>query len=206
MGEDKLIVFVKAPRAGVVKTRLAKSIGAAAAVAAYRQLVETLLNQLSGLSGVEVCFSPDDAASEVQRWLAESWHSSPQGDGDLGQRLHAAFERAFDAGAKRVAIIGSDCPAIGVEEIREAWSGLQTHDVVLGPATDGGYWLVGLRQLQPDLFRGVHWSTETVFTETFQRAQFAGLRVQLLRELADVDTEAEWRAFLAARNRGGTRA
>ena len=206
MDEDKLIVFVKAARAGAVKTRLAKSIGAAAAVAAYRQLVETLLNQLRGLSGVEVCFSPDDAAGEVQRWLDESWHSQPQGDGDLGQRLQAAFQRAFDAGAKRVAIIGSDCPAIRVEDIREAWSGLQTHDVVLGPATDGGYWLVGLRQIQPGLFRGVHWSTDTVFTETFQRAQLAGLRVQLLRELADVDTEAEWRAFLATQNRGGTRA
>jgi rSAM/selenodomain-associated transferase 1 len=203
---NKLIIFVKAPRPGAVKTRLAKSIGAPAAAAAYQQLVQTLLNQLQGLSGVEVCFSPDDAAGEVQHWLKEDWCSSPQGDGDLGLRLQAAFQRAFHAGAKRVAIIGSDCPAVRVEDIRESWSGLQTHDVVLGPATDGGYWLIGLRQLQPNLFRGVHWSTENVFAETIQRVQHAGLSVQLLRELADVDTDRDWRAFLAAQNRDGIRA
>ena len=203
MGEDKLIVFVKAPRPGAVKTRLAKTIGAPAAGAAYRQLVETLLNQLQGLGGVEVCFSPDDAASEVQHWLDEGWRSSPQGDGDLGQRLQSAFQRAFHAGAKRVAIIGSDCPTVGIEDIRQAWSGLQTHDVVLGPATDGGYWLIGLRQRQPTLFRAVHWSTEDVFAETIQRVQHAGLSVQLLRELADVDTDREWSAFLAEQNRDG---
>jgi uncharacterized protein len=206
MGEDKLIVFVKAPRPGAVKTRLAKAIGAPAAGAAYRQLVETLLNQLQGLGGVEVCFSPDDAASEVQHWLKEGWSSSPQGDGDLGRRLQSAFQRAFHAGARRVVIIGSDCPAVRVEDIGEACGGLQTHDVVLGPATDGGYWLIGLRQPQPNLFRGVHWSTEDVFAETIQRAHHADLRVHLLRELADVDTDREWRAFLAAQNRDGIRA
>jgi len=206
MGEEKLIVFVKAPRPGAVKTRLAKAIGAPAAGAAYRHLVETLLNQLQGLSGVELCFSPDDAAGEVQHWVKEGWNSSPQGDGDLGQRLQSAFLRAFHAGAKRVAIIGSDCPSVGVEDIREAWAGLQSHEVVLGPATDGGYWLIGLRQPQPNLFRGVRWSTENVFSETMKRVRRAGLSVQLLRELADVDTDREWRAFLAARNRDAIRA
>src|SRR6266568_1446118 len=206
MSEGKLIVFVKAPRPGAVKTRLAKAIGAPAAQSAYRQLVETLLNHLQGLGGVEVCFSPDDAAGEVQHWVKEGWNSSPQGDGDLGQRLQSAFQRAFHAGAKRVAIIGSDCPAIGVEDIREAWSGLAIHDVVLGPATDGGYWLIGLRQLEPGLFRGVPWSTKEVFAETIRRVEHAGLSVRLLRELADVDTDRDWRAFLAAQIQNGTRA
>ena len=203
---NKLIVFVKAPRPGAVKTRLAEVIGAPAAAAAYRHLVETLLNHLQGLGGVEVCFSPDDAAGEVQHWLKEGWSSSPQGDGNLGQRLQSAFRRAFQAGAKHVAIIGSDCPAVKVEDIREAWGGLQTHDVVLGPATDGGYWLIGLRQLQPNLFREVHWSSENAFAETIERVHHAGLSVQLLRELADVDTDREWRVFLAAQNPDGIRA
>ena len=198
MGDERLIVFVKAPRPGAVKTRLAKAIGAPAAAAAYRQLVATLLNKLAGLGGVEVCFSPDDAAGEVQHWLKEGWSSSPQGDGDLGKRMQSAFQHAFRAGAKRVAIIGSDCPAVSVEDIREAWDGLQIHDVVLGPAADGGYWLIGSRQLQPDLFRDVCWSTDSVFAETLRRVQHAGLSVHLLRELADVDTDREWRAFLSA--------
>jgi rSAM/selenodomain-associated transferase 1 len=200
---NRLIVFVKAPRPGAVKTRLARTIGASAAGAAYNHLVQTLLHQLHGLTGVDVCFSPDDAASEVQHWLKEGWTSSPQGEGDLGRRLLSAFQRAFRAGAKRVAVIGSDCPSVRVEDIREAWGGLQTHDVVLGPATDGGYWLIGLRQLQPNLFRGVQWSTEDVFAETVRRVQNAGLSVRLLRELTDVDTDRDWRAFLAAQNRDG---
>lgn len=198
MREEKLIVFVKAPRPGAVKTRLASAIGAPAAGAAYRRLVETLLHQLQRLSGVELCFSPDNAASEVRHWLKDGWTYTPQGNGDLGQRLHSAFQRAFHAGAKRVAIIGSDCPAVSVEDIREAWGGLETHDVVLGPATDGGYWLIGLRELQPSLFHGVPWSTKDVFAETIRRIEHAGLSVQLLRELADVDTDHDWRAFLAA--------
>ena len=80
---------------------------------------------------------------------------------------------------------------------------LRTHDVVLGPATDGGYWLVGLGRPQPQLFRDIPWSTERVFIETTKRIRQAGLSVQLLRELQDVDTEAEWRRFLTLRNRDG---
>jgi rSAM/selenodomain-associated transferase 1 len=205
MVEEKLIVFVKAPRPGAVKTRLANTIGAPAAEAAYRYLVETLLNRLDGLNEVDLCFSPDDAAGEVRHWLKQGWTSSPQGDGDLGQRLHSAFRRAFEGGATRVTIIGSDCPAVSVEDIREAWGGLKTHDVVLGPAVDGGYWLIGLWQLQPSLFCGVPWSTNGVFAETMRRVQDAGLNIQLLRELEDVDTDCDWRAFLAAQNRDGTR-
>jgi rSAM/selenodomain-associated transferase 1 len=205
MGQDSLIVFVKAPRPGTVKTRLARAIGAFEAAAAYRRLVETLLDELRGLRELEMCFSPDDAAGEVRQWLKPGWSSHPQGDGDLGERLHSAFQRAFQTRAKRVVIIGSDCPAISVEDIREAWYGLRSHDVVLGPATDGGYWMIGLRQLQPDLFRAVRWSTGSVFPETIRRAQHAGLSVHLLRELADVDTDREWSAFLAAQNRDGNR-
>src|SRR6266545_1412162 len=122
MGEDKLIVFVKAPRPGAVKTRLANAIGAQAAGAAYCQLVETLLDQLQTLAGVEVCFSPHDAVGEVRHWLRAGWSSRPQADGDLGRRLNSAFRRAFQAGPERVVIVGSDCPGIGVEDIREAWA------------------------------------------------------------------------------------
>ena len=199
----KLIVFVKAPRPAAVKTRLAESIGTEAACAAYRRLVETLLKQLRNLRAVELCFSPDDAAAEIQSWLEEDWNSRPQGGGDLGQRLQSAFERAFANGVNRAVIIGSDCPAVTAEDIYEAWRRLRTHDVVLGPATDGGYWLVGLGRPQPQLFRDIPWSTERVFIETTKRIRQAGLSVQLLRELQDVDTEAEWRRFLTLRNRDG---
>ncbi len=197
---EKLIVFVKAPRPGTVKTRLAEAIGAESACAAYRRIVATLLSQLQSLNAVELCFTPDDAADQVRGWLKDGWNSSPQAQGDLGQRLQSAFARAFDTGAKRVVVIGSDCPAVTDKDILEAWEILRTADVALGPATDGGYWLIGLREVHPELFRGIPWSTEKVFAQTLERIRRSGLRVQLLRELTDVDTEGDWRHFVASRN------
>ena len=197
MSAEQLIVFVKAPRPGAVKTRLAKSIGAAAACEAYRTLAETLFFQLSKLSNAELRFAQDDAGDEIKPWLRNNWGMRPQGQGSLGRRLQRAFAQAFSHGAHRVVIIGSDCPAVRLRDIEEAWSALKLNDVVIGPARDGGYWLIGLRQPQPTLFDGIAWSTERVLGETLQRAEHAGLRVKLLQELSDVDSENEWRAFLA---------
>jgi len=167
MSGEKLIVMVKAPRPGAVKTRLAKTIGATAACAAYRRMVGVLLSNLSSLSGVELRYTPDDAADDIQPWCQPGWTSHPQGDGDLGQRLKRAFAEAFASGAQHVAVLGSDCPEVTAGDVREAWTGLKTHELVVGPATDGGYWLIGLSQPQPQLFDGVHWSSETVRAETY---------------------------------------
>lgn len=197
MNEPRLIVFLKAPRPGTVKTRLAATLGTVSACAAYRYLVETLLRQLPALENVELCFTPDDASSEVKPWAQPSWRLTAQGNGDLGCRLEQAFRRSFDEGAGRVIIIGSDCPDVGERDIQAAWTALSSHDVVLGPATDGGYWLIGLRAPQPDLLANIPWSTDGVLRETLERCRAAGLKTHLLRELSDVDTEADWRRFLA---------
>lgn len=194
----KLIIFLKAPRVGFVKTRLAKTLGARAATEAYRQLVENLLEALASLENVQLRFSPDDAAEEITSWRQPSWEIAPQGAGDLGQRLINAFQSAFDSGAQHVVIIGSDCPAITLRDIQEAWGALPAQDLVLGPARDGGYWLIALRSPQPQLFRDMGWSTETVLTETLRRARASGLTVHLLRELSDVDTDADWKEFLTS--------
>ena len=195
---EKLLVFVKAPRPGAVKTRLAQTIGAVPACAAYRKIVATLLNHLRTLEAVELCFTPDDAMAEIQPWLKKGWQAAPQGDGDLGLRLNSAFERAFAAGAQRVLVIGSDCPMVTARLLREAWAELRSHDVVLGPASDGGYWVIGLRQAHSEIFHDIPWSTENVFGESLKRIHRAGLSIQVLRELSDVDTEADWRSFLGA--------
>ena len=198
MTSNRLIIFVKAPRPGFVKTRLASAIGPFDAAKAYRVLVENLLEHLANLSEVELRFSPDDALSEIQPWLGDGWIARPQSSGDLSCRLSSAFVEAFDAGAKRVVIIGSDCPDVTEEDVHAAWAALLTSDVVLGPATDGGYWLIGLRQLQPALFRDMVWSVPTVLEETLKRAESEHLRVLLLRRLTDVDTAVEWSSFLNA--------
>jgi uncharacterized protein len=191
-----LIVFVRAPRAGAVKTRLAREIGATAACDAYHKLVRAVLNRINSIGNVQLRYSPDDAESEVQPWLRRSWTLSPQGSGDLGERLTRAFAESFADGARRVVIIGSDCPWLSDAEIEQAWNELETHDLVLGPARDGGYWLVGLREPKPAVFDGISWSTETVLEQTLERARGQSLRFLLLRELRDVDTLEDWHAFL----------
>ena len=194
---NRLMVFIKAPRPGFVKTRLAESLGAVEACVAYRRLVEQLLGRLRGLAGVELRFAPDDAEAEVRPWLNEGWSSSRQGEGDLGRRLTRAFDEAFSGSNGPVVVIGSDCPEVTAADIHSAWDALGTHDVVVGPATDGGYWLVGLRAPQADLFNGISWSTAQVCAETIHRAARAGLSVFQLRTLSDVDTLEDWQKYLA---------
>ncbi|EEF61017.1 TIGR04282 family arsenosugar biosynthesis glycosyltransferase [Pedosphaera parvula] len=194
-----LIIFLKTPKPGFVKTRLASTLGPEAACAAYCQLVETVIDHVSELNQVVLCFTPDNAADQIMPWLRSGWALVPQGAGDLGKRLNRAFEAAFNSGKKRVVIIGSDCPDLSAQDIRDAWTALETHELVIGPANDGGYWLIGLSQTQPELFEDMAWSTNQVFLETMKRARKINLRVKVLRELADIDTEIDWSRFLANR-------
>jgi uncharacterized protein len=193
--EHLLIVFVKAPRIGAVKTRLAQEIGAEAACAAYHKLVQVLLRNIDSLPRIQLRYSPDEAEPEVRHWCKESWKLSPQGGGDLGERLTRAFADSFASGASRVVIIGSDCPWLSAADIKQAWNDLQTYELILGPAKDGGYWLIGLRAPTPELFANISWSTATVLNQTLDRARVQGLRFRLLRELRDVDTREDWLAF-----------
>ena len=197
MTRERLLIFLKAPRLGFVKTRLAAQLGPVGALHAYRTLVELLLHRLAELPAAELRFTPDDASAEIQAWLHPGWTAAPQGDGDLGQRLIAAFDSAFASEAERVVVIGSDCPDVSLCDLESAWSALRANDVVIGPATDGGYWLIGLRRRAPELFTEMPWSTNRVFAETCDRCQRLNLRLQLLRELTDVDEPADWEAFRA---------
>ncbi len=193
---SRLVVFLKAPRAGAVKTRLGEALGPDASCAAYRQVVEALLANLAPLPKVELCFAPLEAAAEIEPWLQPGWTSCPQVGGDLGERLHSAFAEHFESDAQHVVIIGADCPDVTATDIEDAWFALDGHDVVLGPALDGGYWLIGLRTPQPALFSAMPWSTDRVFGETMHRARENDLRVALLRELSDVDTVADWERWV----------
>jgi rSAM/selenodomain-associated transferase 1 len=199
---NQLIVFVKAPRPGLVKTRLAAVMGPAAAAAAYRSLAETLFSRLPTTADVELKFTPADAAAEILPWIRPKWRLSPQSAGGLGDRMSNAFADAFARGAKRVVIIGSDCPYLDSGDLDEAYNLLQDHDVVLGPAGDGGYWLIGLQRPQPSLFQSIPWSTETVLSATLAAADHWGLRVGRLRELDDIDTAEDYRRFAEWRTRG----
>ena len=203
LSEDRLIIFVKAPRPGTVKTRLA--LGPETECAAYRRLVEAVLREMRSFADVELHFAPIDGGAEIRPWLRENWRAVPQSNGDLGARLNNAFAEAFGTGAERVVIMGSDCPYVRAEDVATAWANLRSSDVVLGPAVDGGYWLVGLSQMQPELFSGISWSTDRVLSETIARAKPLGLKTVLLRTLSDVDTPEDWQRFISAEAQDSSR-
>lgn len=193
-----LVVFVKQPTPGRVKTRLVPALGAEAAAALYRVLVEHVLRATSPARGEYerlVFFDPRHAAEAMRRWLVGVQLRHQSGEG-LGARLADAFERAFRRGADRVAVVGSDTPSLGRADVTSAFAALDAADVVLGPAEDGGYYLVALRAPQPALFEGIAWSTSGVLAQTLERAAAAGLRVARLATRRDVDTledlRAEW--------------
>ncbi len=187
-----LVVMLKAPRPGLVKTRLARELDAASAVAIYRRLVEHQLRAVPETWRVEIHFSPADAANEMNAWLGPKPTYFPQAGEDLGARLIAATVGAFARGAYGVVVIGGDCPALDGATLQLAASGLQQTDVVLGPAADGGYYLIGLRCSQPHLFAEVPWSTAGVFAATTARVRAAALSLTTLELKEDVDDLASW--------------
>ncbi len=208
MGAPRLIVFLKAPRPGFVKTRLAAALGPDGACAAYVDLVATLLHRLRKRSDVELRFTPDDAAGEVRPWVRPGWILEPQGKGDLGARLGRATDEAFKNGHGPVVVIGADCPEVSSRDVDKAVELMAQGkaEVVLGPARDGGYWLIAMKKPWTGLFSGIPWSTERVLVETSARAQKLGLKVKELRMLTDVDDLADWEAMqprLEELRRGG---
>jgi len=196
---NRLIIFVKSARPGFVKTRLAKTLGPEAACAAYKILLNRVLENVSGLKDVVLCFSPDDGLEETTSRLRANWIAEPQGPGDLGKRLVRAFDSAFTDGFDRVVVIGSECPAVTEVDISDAWARLEKSEAVLGPATDGGYWLIGLKTRAPEIFDDLDWGTSRVLAQTVASLERTGRSYKLLRTLTDVDTEKEWNEFLRER-------
>jgi rSAM/selenodomain-associated transferase 1 len=187
-----VLVFVRAPCPGRVKTRLAAAIGDGPALRVYRRLAEHTLAVVRALAaeGVEVRVhhAPADAGDEVRAWLGDGPRYLPQADGDLGARMKDAFIRAFAEGVERVVIVGSDLPEVSTSLLRRAFELLDAHPAVIGPARDGGYYLLGLRGMVAGIFEGMEWSTPDVFRSTLERFGAAGVQPAALEVLADVDT------------------
>ena len=192
-----IILFVKQPVAGQVKTRLGAQIGLAAAAEAYRLLAERVIDRLPREIPVRVCFAPADAETSIRTWLesrvAPGAIFQPQCEGDLGTRMAGAFHDVFAARCQRVAIIGSDCIEIDSDFFAQAFAELEHADVVIGPSEDGGYYLLALKRDIPELFRDIAWSTERTLRETITRIESLGLTHASLPMRQDVDTAEEWR-------------
>ena len=184
-------VFAKAPTPGRVKTRLAADVGDHRAVEIYRSMGRAIVDALRGGPYQLVVFGdpPDEDSLEgIRSWLGgDGLQVRPQADGDLGRRMDAALRNALEE-ADAALLVGADIPDIDQGTVLDALARLTDHDVVLGPAADGGYYLVGLSAPRPELFVDMPWSTPDVLPETLRRAKAGGLRVALLDEMTDVDT------------------
>lgn len=190
----RVLVFARAPVAGRVKTRLARDVGDARALALYRTLGALVLQALTAAPDrpyqLVVRVTPDDALDAVRAWIPGADAYEPQGDGDLGARLARGTRDAFQRGHRAVVLVGTDCPAVTDGRVREALQGLDTHDAVLGPARDGGYYLLALAREIP-VFEGVPWSTAAVAEHTRARLRAAGASWCELPVETDVDTVAD---------------
>lgn len=196
MSPSVLGVFAKAPVSGRVKTRLAQDIGPAAAAAMYHRLGRQVVAAAVGPGyRTVVWFTPPHSRDAIRAWLEGLGVAafSPQASGNLGTRLAHAFGRCFAAGDGAVVIIGTDAPGVNRHIVAAAFGALRTHDLVIGPSLDGGYYLIGLTAPQPTLFQAVPWSTKDVLRTTKARARALGLSVRLLTPLRDVDNARDAR-------------
>lgn len=184
-----LLVFAKKPIPGTVKTRLAKDVGHQEAARLYRLMAEVTWTRTAGAGyGRWLVFEPDSEHDWMRNWLPGAECYVAQVAGDLGTRLIAAFQQAFDAGAEAVAVIGTDSPNVGSKDIDRAFGLLQSgHQAVLGPSADGGYWLLALSRFEPGVFEEIRWSTSEVADQTRVRIAARGLKLAELRTVRDID-------------------
>ncbi len=196
MMQDKraLLLFVRNPEKGKVKTRLAQDLGEDKALEIYLELLEITRKAAIAAQADRLLFYTNFIPKN-DAWSEDLFQKRLQADGDLGARMEAAFEEALYSRNKAV-IIGSDCPELTAEIIEEAFVLLETNDAVLGPANDGGYYLLGLKKVIPEVFRDMIWSTESVLSETLARLDAAGKNYALLPELSDVDHAVDWERYL----------
>ena len=176
----------------MVKSRLALHLGNKRAAEIYRELAETVVANVTPQApkhnyDVSLCYSPETMEQAVKEWFPQHHLFSPQEGSDLGERMHNAFLHAFAAGYTKALLIGSDCPDISRTIVNRGFRLLDTHDIVLGPAYDGGYYLIGLRRSEPELFYSMDWGTGRVLQQTLDKINAANLTVALLPELRDID-------------------
>jgi uncharacterized protein len=195
MSKKILLIFIKNPRLGHVKTRLARTVGDAEALRVYHFLLEkTRAAALRSTARRMLFYS--DAVEENDAWASSFFEKKVQHGTDLGERMDNAFRAAFSAGAEKAVIIGSDCPELDEAVLNHAFDALDAADFAIGPVPDGGYYLIGMKNPEPSLFYGIEWSTETVRARTLEKIRALGKTVVLLPELSDVDTEEDWAGYL----------
>jgi rSAM/selenodomain-associated transferase 1 len=194
-----VVMFVRSPEKGTVKTRLAKALDEDTVLGLYRCFGSDLLEMLSHTTfGLRISFFPADAQRKVADWLGQGHVYTAQQGRDLGERMENAFTAAFADGFRRVVIIGSDSPDLPGEILEEAVSSLASRDAVIGPANDGGYYLMGFNadRFLTAVFRDIDWGTSTVFEQTMSILNRHSYETQVLGRWPDIDSYEDLVAFI----------
>ncbi len=200
---ETLIIFSRYPEAGKTKTRMIPALDAEGAAELQRQMSEHTLNTARNLKSyrditIEVHFAGGNKQL-IAEWLGKDLEYIPQVRGDLGDKMRSAFERAFSLGSKRVVTIGTDCPDIDRAILEAAFNSLSDLDLVIGSATDGGYYLIGLNRTRPELFANINWGTDRVLNQTKAIATQLNLNTYYLKTLSDVDRPEDlaiWQKYI----------
>jgi uncharacterized protein len=195
-----ILLFVKLPEKGRVKSRLALHIGEDVALRLYENMVLDVINMLKrGRFPFRICFTPPDARDQMTGWLGQEYDYLPQTGGHLGDRMEKAFACVFSGEVEKALLIGSDIPGLTTDLIDEAFTALLTSDAVIGPADDGGYYLMGFRKntFTPGIFHDIAWSTSAVFRETLEKLREASVTLHILPEMTDIDTLEDLRTLVS---------
>jgi rSAM/selenodomain-associated transferase 1 len=189
--KQTLIIFTRYPEKGKTKTRLIPLLGAEGSANLQRKMTEETVKKAKILQSklkinINIYFTEGNEKL-MSEWLGNDLVFKTQREGDLGQKMQEAFQEAFNNHNQQVVLIGVDCPKLDEVILQEAFKSSQNHDLVIGPALDGGYYLIGLNRLIPELFQGINWGSSEVFNQTKNIAQNLGLKIHYLPQLYDID-------------------
>jgi rSAM/selenodomain-associated transferase 1 len=204
--KKKVLVFTRVPEFGRVKTRLVGRLSQETVLRLYQHFVEDILEAVSTRGyDIVICYDPPEGRLKMISWLGPDFNFMPQSGTSLGERMENAFADVFSEDVQQVVLIGSDFPDLDGSIIDNAFEGLETHDLAVGPAVDGGYYLIGFNagSFLPEIFHGIPWGTQHVFQNTAVLAEKNSLRMHVLPEWQDIDTYDDLKAFFfKAREKG----
>ncbi len=190
-----LIVLMKNPIMGKVKTRIAKGSNDETALSIYKQLLSRCSEVTRSLNeDIDILLYYSYFIDEDDDWIHVHQKKLQQGD-ELGERLINAFTQTFSNGYDKAVVIGTDCYDLSMENVHKAFASLSNSDMVIGPSYDGGYYLLGMKKFYPSLFQDIMWSTDSVFPQTLKKAQLLGLEISTLEKLHDIDHYEDWLAM-----------
>lgn len=197
LNKNRLIIFTKYPTPGRAKTRLIPALGEKKAAELHRSMAEKTVTRAKKIKNMSLQIFFEGADLRAMRdWLGEMAFEK-QIQGDLGEKMLDAFDKGFSSKAEKIVLIGTDCPDLKIDIVMQAFLELENKDLVVGPASDGGYYLIGLSKRAPFLFKGISWGSDKVLKQTHEKAFECGVKTAILDTLSDVDRPEDLAIFVS---------